>query len=157
MSGEDATGGSRRDTKTEGAYRAGDGEYFFDFGDLEGIDAGTGYSTSHGPIIEGDRMQVGLIHMSAGTGARPHTHPNEQFIYVLQGTLSARIDGQEADVSEGSVMYIPADVEHAAHATADGDVYFYVVKDLSHGIVGSAIDQSTDEAHYEPGHEPDEE
>ncbi len=29
-------------------------------------------------------MIVGLMRMKAGTGAEPHSHPNEQWIYVLE-------------------------------------------------------------------------
>ena len=55
---------------------------------------GPAYSTAHGPCVEGDRMIVGLMRMKAGTGAEPHSHPNEQWIYVLEGTFRATIDGK---------------------------------------------------------------
>ena len=58
-------------TKTEGAIKAGDGRYMFDLAKLSAIDAGPGYSTAHGPVVEGERIQVGLIRMPKGTGARP--------------------------------------------------------------------------------------
>ena len=35
---------------------------------LGAIDAGPGYSTAHGPVVEGDRIQIGLIRMPRGTG-----------------------------------------------------------------------------------------
>src|SRR2546422_7891863 len=43
-------------TKTEGAIKAGDGRFIFDLAKLQAIDAGTGYSTSHGPVVEGERI-----------------------------------------------------------------------------------------------------
>ena len=33
------------------------------FQKLSTIDAGPGYSTAHGPVVEGERMQMGLIRM----------------------------------------------------------------------------------------------
>ena len=81
-------------------------------------------------------MIVGLMCMAAGTGAEPHSHPNEQWIYVLEGTFRANIAGQEIDVKPGSVVYIPADTIHAGKATADGDVVFFTVKDASHSLHG---------------------
>ncbi len=75
------------DTKTAGAIKAGDGRYTFDLARLSAIDAGPGYSTAHGPVVEGERIQIGLMRMPRGTGGRPHSHPNEQWIYVLEGTL----------------------------------------------------------------------
>ena len=48
-------------------------------------------------VREGDRMIVGLMRMPAGTGAEPHSHPNEQWIYILEGTFRARIGETELE------------------------------------------------------------
>lgn len=45
---------SRKQTKTEGATKGGDGQYIFPLTQMAGIEAGTGYSTGHGP----DRKSV---------------------------------------------------------------------------------------------------
>ena len=82
-------------TKTEGAIKGGSGQHTFNMAELEKIPAGTGYSTSHGGVVEGERMLVGYIHKPKGTGARMHTHPNEQFNFVLKGTLHGSIDGHD--------------------------------------------------------------
>jgi quercetin dioxygenase-like cupin family protein len=122
--------------RTPGAKRAGPGEYIFDLGTVAKIMGGPAYSTAHGPCVEGDRMIVGLMRMTAGTGAEPHSHPNEQWIYVLEGTFRATIDGKQIDATPGSVVYIPANTLHAGKATADGDVVFFTVKDASHSLHG---------------------
>ncbi len=144
----------KTETKTEGAIKAGNGTYTFDLAKLATIDAGPGYSTAHGPVVEGERIQVGLIRMPRGTGARPHTHPNEQWIYVLQGTLDSEVEGVRTRVGPGSLVYIPANAVHCAVATGDGDVLFFTAKDLSHGIVGTAVDTSVSAPAYAPGFEP---
>jgi quercetin dioxygenase-like cupin family protein len=122
--------------RTPGAKRAGPGEYLFDLGSVQKIMGGPAYSTAHGPCVEGDRIIVGLMRMAAGTGAEPHSHPNEQWIYVLEGTFHATIGGKEIDAKPGSVVYIPADTVHAGKATAEGDVVFFTCKDASHGLHG---------------------
>jgi quercetin dioxygenase-like cupin family protein len=122
--------------RTPGATRAAAGEYVFDLGTVAKIMGGPAYSTAHGPCVEGDRMIVGLMRMNAGTGAEPHSHPNEQWIYVLQGTFHANIGGQEFDVKPGSVVYIPANTIHAGKATPESDVVFFTVKDASHSLHG---------------------
>lgn len=122
--------------RTPGAKRAGPGEYVFDLATTQKIMGGPAYSTAHGPCVEGDRMIVGLMRMKAGTGAEPHSHPNEQWIYVLEGTFRATIDGREVDVPAGSVAYIPANTVHAGKATPDADVVFFTVKDASHSLHG---------------------
>jgi quercetin dioxygenase-like cupin family protein len=141
-------------TKTEGAIKAGDGRYAFDLARLAGIDAGPGYSTSHGPVVEGERIQIGLMRMPRGTGGRPHSHPNEQWIYVLQGTLEQDVDGVRSLATPGTLIYIPANVVHSALATPDADVVFLTAKDTSHGIAGTAVDPSISAPLYAPGFEP---
>ena len=122
--------------RTPGATRAAPGQYVFDLASLQKIMGGPAYSTAYGPCVEGDRMIVGLMRMNAGTGAEPHSHPNEQWIYVLQGTFHANIGGKEFDVKPGSVVYIPANTIHAGKATAEADVVFFTVKDASHSLHG---------------------
>ena len=73
-------------------------------------------------------MIVGLMRMPAGTGAEPHSHPNEQRIYVLQGTLRGNVGEQKIEARAGSVIYIPADAVHAMKATPDHDVVFFTCK-----------------------------
>src|SRR5574337_241567 len=100
-------------TKTEGAIKAGSGHYTFDLSRLHAIDAGPGYSTAHGPVIEGERIQVGLMRMPKGTGGRPHSHPNEQWVYIIQGTLETEIDGIKSRAPAGSLIYFRANAVHS--------------------------------------------
>ena len=79
---------------------------------------------------------VALMRMPAGTGAEAHSHPNEQWIYVLEGTFRAEIAGKTFDAKPGSVVYIPANTVHAGKATEGGDVVFFTVKDASHSLHG---------------------
>jgi quercetin dioxygenase-like cupin family protein len=123
--------------RTPGAKRAGPGEYVFDLGKVNHIKGGPDYSSVVGGVVEGDRMIVALMRMPAGTGAEPHSHPNEQWIYVLEGTFRARIGDKEIEAKAGSVVYIPSNVVHSGGATADADVVFFTCKDASHGLQGT--------------------
>ena len=122
--------------RTPGAKRAAPGEYLFDLAAEHKIMGGPDYSTAYGPCVEGDRMIVGLMRMKAGTGAEPHSHPNEQWIYILEGTFRATIEGKDVEVKPGSVLYIPANAVHKGKATEDADVVFFTVKDGSYGLQG---------------------
>jgi len=122
--------------RTPGATRAGPGQYMFDLGTVQKIMGGPAYSTAHGPCVEGDRMIVGLMRMKAGTGAEQHSHPNEQWIYILEGTFRAVIGDKPIEAKPGSVIYIPANTIHSGKATADGDVVFFTCKDASHSLHG---------------------
>lgn len=145
-----------RVTKTEGAIKAGDGKYTFKMDELERIEAGTGYSTSNGGVVEGERMLVGYIHKPRGTGSRLHSHPNEQLNYVVKGTLQGTINDMEVVAPQGTLIYIPANAPHYLMATQDEDVIFLALKDLSHGIVGAAVDGTMSGPLYDPGFEPKE-
>ena len=122
--------------RTPGATRAGPGDYLFDLGTVSSIMGGPAYSTAHGPCIEGDRMIVGLMRMPAGTGAEPHSHPNEQWIYILEGVFHATVGGKAIEAKPGAVIYIPANVVHSGKAGADRDVVFFTVKDAAHSLHG---------------------
>jgi quercetin dioxygenase-like cupin family protein len=139
-------------TKNEGALKAGDGNYIFPLTQLAGMAAGIGYSTAFGPVVEGERMQIGLITKVKGSGAKPHTHPNEQWNYILKGTLRVKIaDQPEQLCGPGTLLYFPANIVHSTVATQDEDVMFFTVKDLSHGIHGKAVDGTMDGGYFDPG------
>lgn len=141
-------------TKTEGAIKGGNGKYQFRLANLKKVPAGTGYSTSHGGVVEGERMLVGYIHKPRGTGSRLHTHKNEQFNYVVKGTLRGSVNGKRVVAPAGTLIYIPANAPHTLVATPEDDVIFIAIKDLSHGIIGKAVDGTMSGPHYEKGFGP---
>jgi quercetin dioxygenase-like cupin family protein len=142
-------------TKTAGAVKGGNGKYHFRIAALKKVDAGSGYSTSHGGVVEGERMLVGYIHKPRGTGSRMHTHRNEQFNYVVRGTLVGSVNGKRVVAPSGTLIYIPANAPHTLVASPDDeDVIFLALKDLSQGIIGKAVDGTMSGPHYEKGFGP---
>jgi quercetin dioxygenase-like cupin family protein len=123
--------------RTPGALRAGAGQHVFDLASVNHILGGPAYSTANGACVEGDRMIVGLMRMPAGTGAEAHSHPNEQWIYILEGTFKGEVDGRPFEARPGTLLYMPANVVHSGKATDDGDVVFFTVKDASHSLHGT--------------------
>lgn len=125
-------------TKNQGATKAGNGRFLFDFAKLARIPVGQGYSPAEGPVVEGERMQVGLITIKRGTASLPHSHPNEQWTYVLKGRARVSVGGQPHTLaSPGTLIYSPPDVVHSLEVLPEEDLVFFTVKDLSHGIVGT--------------------
>ena len=118
------------------------------------VPAGNGYSTSHGGVVEGARMLVGYIHKPRGTGSRMHSHKNEQFNFVVKGTLKGSINGKRVVAPAGTLVYIPANAPHTLVSTPDEDVIFIAIKDLSQGIHGMAVDGTMSGPHYEKGFGP---
>lgn len=144
------TATAERTTINKGAFKAGEGTYLFQLDQLSAIEGGPGYSTAIGSVVEGIRTQVGLMRKAAGTGARPHSHPNEQWNYVVRGRLRVHIEGQPEQIAgPGTLIYFPPNIVHATVALPEEDALFFVVKDTSHGIAGKAADGTMSGGHYD--------
>jgi len=51
-----------------------------------------------------------------------HTHPGEEIIYVLEGTLEYQVEGRDPiTLKAGEVLFIPAGTIHAARNTGSGN------------------------------------
>ena len=142
-------------TKTAGAVKGGVDTYQYTLEKVKKVAAGTGYSSAHGGVVEGDRMLVGYIHKPRGTGSRMHSHPNEQFNYVVKGTLKGSVNGKKVVAPAGTLIYIPANAPHTLVSTPDEDVIFIAIKDLSQGIIGMAVDGKMTGPLYLKGFAPD--
>lgn len=133
------------------SHKAGNGNCFFDLFNLEEFGIGEHYSSARGGIVEGNKVQVAVVRKKPGTGSRLHTHPNEQFNYVLKGKLKVRVGDVEFVATPGTLIYIPADTPHYTVAAEDNDVEYYAVKDTSHLMYGDPVDGKNTGAYVAPG------
>jgi quercetin dioxygenase-like cupin family protein len=53
------------------------------------------------------------VDFDPGYVAPRHTHPGEEIIYVLEGTLEYQIDGRPVIVRPGDVLFVPAGTIHS--------------------------------------------
>ena len=134
--------------------KGGSGKYIFDLEKLEHFDIGPHYSSAEGSAVSGERIQVVLVHKRRGTVSRLHTHPNEQFNFVLSGRFKYRVVDAEGVAGPGELIYIPANAQHYVVAVGDEDGSYLAVKDTSYYIAGEAVDGLRSGAHYDPGFEP---
>lgn len=72
------------------------------------------------------------VDFAPGASFPRHTHPGEEIIYVLQGTLEYDVDGKPPLVLKtGDVLFVPKGVVHAARnvgATPAAELGTYVVE-----------------------------
>jgi len=81
-------------------------------------------------VVEGERMQVGLITIKRGTRSRPHSHPNEQWTYVLKGRARVRWAASRKPSRHPHADLRPPNVVHSVEALPEEDLVFFPVKDL---------------------------
>lgn len=77
------------------------------------------YSSARGPTLTGERIEVSLMSMPAGTEGKPHSHPNEQIQVVLRGKARALIGEEQCLVTPGGGILFPPNAEHAAEILED--------------------------------------
>jgi quercetin dioxygenase-like cupin family protein len=58
----------------------------------------------------------------AGVATPKHTHPGDEIVYVLEGTLEFQLEGQPpVTLKAGGVLFIPAGTVHTAKNVSSGD------------------------------------
>jgi quercetin dioxygenase-like cupin family protein len=61
------------------------------------------------------------VDLAPGVAFGNHTHPGEEIIYVLQGTLEYQIEGKPpVTLKAGDVLFIPAGTVHSAKNVGSG-------------------------------------
>jgi quercetin dioxygenase-like cupin family protein len=61
------------------------------------------------------------VDFDPGYVAPRHTHPGEEIIYVIEGSLEYEIDGKLAKVKAGDVLFVPAGAIHTAKNIGSGN------------------------------------
>jgi quercetin dioxygenase-like cupin family protein len=128
-------------TTEEAARKSGDGavQHFYKPSEMEDRLAREAYAATHGAWIEGERLIFGTLCIPAGTKAEPHSHPNEQMIIVLSGSVHMDIDGDKRTCVKGDITHVPANAVHSAEVPAGEDYHFITAKDTSWGIQGTPV------------------
>lgn len=127
---------------------------------LSGPTLETAKSSTTGAVLFGEHVAVALVMQAAGSGAKAHSHPNEQFNYVLQGVMVSDVNDEKQTFGEkGMIVHTPSMSVHTGQACPDEDMYFFAMKDTRHGITGPPVDGKHDGPLYLPGfgkraHEP---
>ena len=61
------------------------------------------------------------VDFDPGYVAPRHTHPGEEIIYVIEGSLEYEIDGKISKVKAGDVLFVPAGAIHTAKNLGSGN------------------------------------
>jgi quercetin dioxygenase-like cupin family protein len=62
------------------------------------------------------------VDFAAGVAFGRHSHPGEEIVYVIEGTLEYEVEGQPpVTLKAGEVLFIPAGTIHAAKNVGSGN------------------------------------
>lgn len=88
-------------------------EYVFQFDDLEKQrdDSGRSYLQ----FLDVDSMHCGIYHLKAGEKDPQQPHDDDEVYYVQSGKAKFTYGDQSSDVGPGSVLFVPAKMEHRFH------------------------------------------
>jgi quercetin dioxygenase-like cupin family protein len=111
---------------------------------LSGPSLQTGKSSTVGAVLTGEHIICTLGRQARGTGAKAHSHPNEQFNYILMGAMMSDIEGDRVFATRGTILHTPGSVVHTGLACPDEDLVFLAIKDSRSGIIGPPVDGQYD-------------
>lgn len=84
-------------------------------------------------FAQGERLNVLHWNMADGSEVTLHTHPQEQFGYVIRGGFEISVDGRMTTLRAGDAYIIPPEVPHSFRAIGDTeaiDVFSPVKQDF---------------------------
>ena len=86
----------------------------------------------HDLSVPGREVIQARVEIDPGMTAPRHSHPGEEIIYVLEGSLEYRVDGKPpVTLKPGDALFIPAGTIHAAKNVGSGpgaELATYVVE-----------------------------
>jgi len=89
----------------------------------------------NGPTEQLNGVSMGMCVLDPGaTPHPPHTHPEEEFLIIGDGTGEIECAGKTSQVGPGSVMYCDGNVLHGIVNTGKVPMTFYWMKWLAKGF-----------------------
>ena len=65
-------------------------------------------------VAHGKNMYQMMAILAAGSRMPPHSHPQEQLVYILEGKMRLIVDGVPHELSTGDSFYLASNVPHGA-------------------------------------------
>ena len=67
-----------------------------------------------------DNVTVALHRLWPGHELRPHSHPNEQLVYIMEGEMDFHIGDKVVRLGPGGLAVIPPNIEHYGQVVSEG-------------------------------------
>jgi quercetin dioxygenase-like cupin family protein len=94
---------------------------------IEKTDAGYQYWFVNKNLADGRTLKMSVVKPHSATHA-PHSHAEEEFFFVLEGTVEFSFSGRTKVVGPFSSLYCPPNVEHGIRNVGESEAKYLVVK-----------------------------
>lgn len=75
-------------------------------------------------VVDGEHMQAVWAEIRPGGRYRMHSHPHEQFSFMLKGRLRLTVGDETREIGPGDMWHAPPNVEHGGEVIGDEAVVF---------------------------------
>jgi quercetin dioxygenase-like cupin family protein len=86
----------------------------------------------HDLSVPGREVIQVLVEFAPGVAFPRHSHPGEELVYVVEGSIEYALDGREpVTLRAGEVLFIPAGTPHTARNVSSGnsaEIATYIVE-----------------------------
>ena len=97
---------------------------FHNWNELEAVDHGLPSSLCKIKAITGDKLQLIWARFEPGGEYETHSHPHEQFSFMLGGRMLLTVGDEQKEVGPGDIWYAPPNVVHGGKLVGDEPVTF---------------------------------
>ena len=87
-------------------------------------------------ILSGHQGMIVWWSIAAGVHVEPHTHANEQIVWMLKGKMEFRLGTEHRVCGQGDVVVIPGGAEHEAWFREDTEVIDFFAPPRDDFLVG---------------------
>ena len=99
----------------------------FDEEDVEPTKVGYQYWFADKDFADGKTLKLSVVKPRAATHA-PHTHQEDEFFFVLEGTAEFYLDGETRTGGPMTSFYCPSGVEHGIRNVGNTELKYLVIK-----------------------------
>ena len=98
-------------------------------------------------ILSGGQGMIVWWSIRAGVHVEPHSHPNEQIVWMLKGKMEFRLGSEQRVCSGGDVVVIRGGTEHEAWFREDTEVIDFFAPPRAEFLLGGNPPYMTEDSH----------
>jgi quercetin dioxygenase-like cupin family protein len=87
-------------------------------------------------VLSLDQGMIVWWSIGGGVHVEPHSHPNEQIVWILRGKMEVRLGAEQRVCSQGDIVVIPGGAEHEAWFHEDSVVIDFFAPPAEDLLIG---------------------